>query len=181
MSRGDLPGRPTPHPIGQRLPAVYLEDAFAQRFTGGLDDVLSPVFLVLDNLAAYVDPLVAPDDFVEWLAGWVGVELDETWPDRRRRAVVDAAVVAHRRRGTARGLAEHVRLVAGVDVELVESGGAVWSATPGAAPPGVDPPHVTVRIGVPDPAAVDRVRLDRAVREAVPAHVTYAVEVVAQG
>lgn len=181
MSRGDLATLPTPHPIGQQLPGTYLEDDLAQRFTAGLDDVLAPVFLVLDNLAAYVDPLVAPDDFVEWLAGWVGVELDETWPDARRRAVVDAAVVAHRRRGTARGLAEHVRLVTGVEVDLVETGGAVWSATPGTAPPGREPPHVTVRVRAPDPAAVDRVRLDRAVREAIPAHVAYAVEVVASG
>lgn len=180
MSRGDLPV-PTPHPVGRLLPGVYLEDDLAQRFTAGLDDVLAPVFLVLDSLAAYVDPALAPEDFVDYLAGWVGVELDETWPEARRRAVVASAVVAHRRRGTPRGLVEQIRLVAGLDVEMVETGGAVWSAEPGTPAPGSEPPHVTVRVGARDPATVDRARLDRAVREACPAHVTYDVEVVASG
>ncbi len=177
MSRGDLPGLPTPHPLGAMLPGVYLDDSFAQRFTAGLDDVLAPVFLTLDGLDSYVDPLLAPEDFLSWLAAWVGVELDETWPEARRRAVVAAAVVAHRRRGTAFGVAEHVRLVADVDVEVVENGGAVWSATPGTAAPGSEPAHVTVRV-TPGAAPLDRARLDRAVRESIPAHVTYDVEVV---
>ncbi len=179
MSRGDLAGLTSPHPLGALLPAVYLDDSLAQRFTEGLDEVLAPVFLTLDNLAAYFDPRLAPADFLSWVARWVGVELDETWPEARRRAVVAAAVVAHRRRGTRLGLAEHVRLVTGADVEVTESGGAAWSATPGAAAPGTEPARVSVRVVAADPAAVDRARLDRAVRENCPAHVTYAVEVVA--
>jgi phage tail-like protein len=178
VSRRDLPGLPTPHPLGAMLPAVYLEDSFAQRFTAGLDEVLAPVLLTLDNLAAYVDPRFAPEDFLAWLSRWVGAEPDETWPEERRRSVVAAAVVAHRRRGTLSGLVEHVRLVADVDVEVTENGGAAWGAEPGTAAPGTaGPPHVTVRVTAADPARVDRTRLDRAVRESLPAHVTLDVEV----
>ena len=82
--RGMVAGLASPHPLGAALPALYQEDAFAQRLTASLDEVLSPIFASLDGLASYLDPALAPDDFLDWLAGWVGVSLDETWPIERR-------------------------------------------------------------------------------------------------
>ena len=97
------------HPIGHTLPGLYQEDPFTQRLTSAFDQALLPVFLAIDNLPAYLDPALTPEDFLEWLAGWVGLVLDETWPIERRRAFVAMASLLYRERGTARGLADLVR------------------------------------------------------------------------
>ena len=67
-TRGLVAGLDAAHPLGWLLPAMYQEDEFAQRFTGALDTVLAPLVTALDNLDAYVDPALAPPDFLEWLA-----------------------------------------------------------------------------------------------------------------
>lgn len=86
--RTGVPGLPTPHPLIEQLPAVYLEQDFLQRFLAALDDVLAPVLLTIDNLPAHLDPRSAPDDFLAWLAQWVAVEpYEDSAPDRQRAAV----------------------------------------------------------------------------------------------
>lgn len=179
MTRGTVPGLASAHPLGELLPGVYLEDSLAQRFTEGLDPVLAPVFLTLDCLDAYLDPWLTPPDFLPWLASWVGVELDETWPAATQRAMVAAAPRQHRDRGTHLGLAGYLRLLTGGEVELTESGGTRWSAEPGAPPPGAATPGLEVIVRVADPGSVDLARLDRAVRDARPAHLPYQVQVTA--
>ena len=178
MTRGTVPDLVSAHPLGELLPGVYLEDSLAQRFTEGLDTVLAPIFLTLDCLDAYLDPWLTPRDFLPWLASWVGLELDETWPESRQRAMVAAIARLHRDRGTHRGLVDYLQLLTGGEVELTESGGARWSAEPGTAPPGTPSPQLQVIVRVSDPNSVNRVRLDRAVRDARPAHLPYQVQVM---
>lgn len=175
--RGHVPGVVNPAPMGLALPAVFHEDDLAQRFTAALDEVVAPVLATIDNLEAYLDPHLAPADFVAWLAGWVGLVLDENWPLERRRALVGRAMDLYRWRGTLRGVRQHVELYTGSVPEVEDSGGAAWSAVPGGAPPGAAPPALRVRVRVPDPARVDRARLDRLVAAAKPAHVAHEVEV----
>jgi phage tail-like protein len=177
--RAHLDGLATPHPLGSHLPGLYLEDDFAQRLTAALDEVAAPVFLALDNVDACLDPRLAPEDFLEWLGRWVGVELDETWPADRRRALVAAAVDIHRLRGTAAGIASLVALSTGGEVEIAEPGAAGFSMAPGAAIPAGTSVDLYVRVRVPDPASVSMARLDALVRAAKPAHLPHRVEVVA--
>jgi len=86
--RGTVAGLRSPHPLGPSLPSLYQDDDFAQRFLSGLDEVLAPVFSTIDNFDAYLDPNLTPDDFLAWLAGWVGIALDDGWDEPRRRAIV---------------------------------------------------------------------------------------------
>ncbi|MGH3871854.1 MAG: phage tail protein I [Pseudonocardiaceae bacterium] len=178
MSRGTVPDLASAHPMGELLPGVYLEDSLAQRFTEGLDTVLAPVFLTLDCLDAYLDPWLTPGDFLPWLASWVDIELDETWPDERKRAMVAAAARLHSTSGTHRGLVDYLQLLTGGEVELIESGGTRWSAEPGATPPGATTPGLQVTVRVNDPHSIDRARLDRAVRDARPAHLPYQIQIL---
>ncbi|GAA0261859.1 phage tail protein [Saccharothrix mutabilis subsp. mutabilis] len=171
------PTLPTPHPLADRLPAVYLEDEFTQRFLAALDEVLAPVFTALDGFAGYLDPKVAPEDFLDWLAHWVALDVGEGWSVLQRRALVANAVQLHRWRGTRRGLIAHVRLLTGGQVEVVDSGGCTSSDRPGAPLPDTGPARVVVRVRVADPGAVDRVRLSAAIAAAVPAHVVVELEV----
>jgi phage tail-like protein len=180
VSRGLLDGLGTPRLLGEALPAIFQEDPVVMRLVSAFDDVLAPAINSLDNLPSYLDPALTPDDFLDWLAGWVGVLLDETWPIERRRAFVAVAADLYRTRGTAEGLAAHVRLFTAGEVEVVESGGAAWSSSPGAAVPGTPAFSLAVRVKPPAKVTVDPVRLEALVAAAKPAHVVHTVEIVAR-
>lgn len=176
--RGAVDGLRTPHPLGELLPAIYAEDEFAQRFVAGLDDLLAPFAGTLDSVEAYFSPALAPDDFLGWLAGWVGAELRGGEPERQVRTAVRTAVALHRMRGTRRGLAAAVRLAFGIEPEIIESGGAAWSERPLGVFPGEPEPRLEVFLRVPDPAAVDMRRLDDVVAAARPAHLPYRIRIL---
>jgi len=179
-----VPDMATPHPLGRSLPALYQEpdkdgkEAFALRFTDALDEVLAPLFATLDNLEAYVDPEVTPEDFLEWLGQWVGMPVDETWEiERQRRAVAHAARI-YRWRGTVRGLRELVEVFSGGSVEVIDNGAVGWSAGRGKPLPGKATPDLLVRVTVPDPNAIEPLSLDALVRAAKPAHIPHTIELL---
>lgn len=189
--RGAVAGLATPYPLGTLMPAVFQEDPVAMQWTAGLDDVIAPVVSTLDCIAAYVDPLLAPADFVSWLSGWLGMALNENWPLDRRRAIVAHAVGLYRSRGTAAGLRALLELVTAAEVEIAESGGVAWSQAPNSPLPGEDRPRVEVRLivaaragraedtaGAPWDGAVDTKALDELIAAEQPAHVTHRLEVV---
>jgi phage tail-like protein len=176
--RAHVEGLASPYKFGELLPAVYQEDEFTMRWMEAFDEVLSPIVSVLDNVEYYFDPAFAPLDFVEWLATWVGVELDETWPDSAKRELVTQAVELFRIRGTVVGLTRHVAIYTGVEPEIQESGGCSWSSEASSELPGNARPSLVVRVRVPDVTAVDERRLDRIVLASKPAHVPHRVEVL---
>lgn len=178
MSRAAVPGLPSRYPIGEQLPALYAEDDFAQRFTSGLDTVLAPVFATLDNLPAYLDPRVTPEDFLAWLASWVGGADDPRRPLELRRAATVRAMELHRRRGTAGGLAEALRLVLGVGADVVGGGAAAWSRTAGAALPPAPAAEVLIRVWPERTPDVDADRVRELVRDLCPVHTAWRVEVL---
>ncbi|MCC6832932.1 MAG: phage tail protein [Thermoleophilia bacterium] len=179
--RGTVPGLLSAFPIGATLPALYQEDDLARRLTAAFDEVLAPAISTIDNLGAYLDPALTPDDFLEWLGGWVAALLDETWPMARRRAFVAQAADLHRRRGTVGGLADHIRVFTDGEVDIREGGGVAWSATSGGALPGGPTRSLHVRVTVPRAADVDPARLEALVAAAKPAHLGHTVEVVTAG
>jgi phage tail-like protein len=180
MARAGVDGLATPHPLQALLPAVFQEDPFTGGLAAGLDEVLAPVFVTLDCLAAYVDPRLAPEDFLSWLAAWVGVELDESWPVERRRELVLRAVQILGMRGTVEGLLAQVEIFTGGVAQVSESGGVAWSQTAGGALPGEPQPRMAVRVIVDHPDAVSVRALDQLVAAAKPGHVVHQVEVVAR-
>ncbi len=179
--RKALPGLASAAPVGLRLPGVYQEDDFLMRFVSAFDDGLAPVLATLDGLEAYVDPGLAPEDFLDWVAGWVGIEIDDTWTVEQRRAIVAEAASVHRRRGTVQGVADAVRLAVDAEVEVEETGGAQWSASPGAALPGEAEPRLVVRVRCDRPDDVDARRLDAVVAGVKPAHIPHTVEILGRG
>lgn len=184
--RGDVAGLASPRPIGELLPGCLQEDPFAMRWVAGFDDVLAPVFAVLDCLDAYVDPRTAPADFLDWLAGWVGASLDERWAPERSREAVATAVALHRRRGTAAGLRAQLEVASGGRVEIAEPGGVTYSTAPdgivaamgdgtsGDGGPGV----LRLRVLVADPQRASVAALDEIAEAAKPAHLPHTIEVV---
>jgi phage tail-like protein len=126
---------PDPPPVARtrriyrsRLPAIYHKPPprdFGIRFVGALESSLDPLLALLDSLAAHFEPDLAPQDVLELLAGWLGVELDESWPDERRRDLVRRAGELSRLRGTRAGF-ELALSVAYPDLPLrIEDGGGI--------------------------------------------------------
>jgi phage tail-like protein len=164
--------------MAHRLPAVLQEDPVLAGLLSSLDEVLAPVFASLDCLDVYLDPLIAPPDFLESLASWVGVALDEHWPVARRRDAVAHAVELHRCRGTAWGLQWQLDLMTGGRAQVVDGGGVRWSRTPSTnGTP--DAATLTVHLrrdGEPDAEFDAELAAVRAlVAWAKPAHVPHAV------
>ncbi|MGW5349407.1 phage tail protein [Streptomyces sp. NPDC004031] len=178
MSRAAVPGLRSRHPIGEQLPALYADDDLAQRFTAGLDVVLAPVFATLDNLPAYLDPRLAPPDFLAWLGSWVGAVDDPRCPLELRREAVVRALELHRLRGTRKGLVEALWLVLGVHADVSGDGGATWSRTPGADLPPQDPAGPLVRVWPGREPQVDAERVRETVRAMCPAHTACRVEIL---
>jgi phage tail-like protein len=176
--RGAIEGIATPVPVIEQMPAIFQENFFTQQLTDAFDQVLAPVFATLDCLDAYVDPMLTPFDFLEWLAGWVGLAIDEDWPLARQRTFVSEAVKVYRLRGTAAGLEAEVEIYTQGTVHVIESGGCIWSSTPNTAPPGSSPPSVFVRVALPDPDRVSVAGLEAIVSAAKPAHVVHRIELV---
>ena len=125
--RGLIEGLETPHPIGLELPGLFHDDDFSQRFTAALDEVIAPIFLTLDAIEAYVDPWLAPEDFLTWLSEWLGIPIEEDLDEQqraharrpapprstagrgRRKGIADLVECLHRR--PARGRGHRRRLV----------------------------------------------------------------------
>jgi phage tail-like protein len=176
--RGTVSGLATPYPLRTLLPAVLQEDEFVVRWTAGLDDVLAPVVSTLDCLTAYLNPATAPADFLDWLAGWFGVVLDENLPLDRRRASVAGAMRLYQVRGTVAGLRAQLELVSGGRVEISDSGGVASARTPNSALPGEDVPMLTIRLVLPDGAhPVSERTLHELIAADKPAHVAHRLEV----
>jgi phage tail-like protein len=165
-------------PLIETLPGIYQEDELARLLTAAFDDAYAPILSTIDNLAAYLDPALTPDDFLDWLAGWVGLLPDETWPIERRRALVALAVQLYHRRGTAAGLAMHLRLLSAGEVEVKDSGGASWSRKTGSKAPGDASYSVSVTVTPPKKGPqLDQARIEALVAAAKPAHVVHSVTI----
>jgi phage tail-like protein len=178
MVRGPLTDLATPHPLSRFLPAIYQEPTpFLAAFLVAWDEILAPVLTVLDNVEAYLDPDLAPDDFVPWLTSWVGLDPEDLLPTKARAALRHGAAILGRR-GTAAGLAAEVALAVEGSVQVVDGGGVAWSTTAGGALPGEDRAAVLVRVVGDPPGEAERRRLEALVRRIAPAHLPVRLEFV---
>jgi phage tail-like protein len=172
--RGLIPGARTPQPLLDLLPAVLQEDPVIERLTAALDEVLAPAFASLNCLAVYVDPQLAPADFLAGLAGWVGVLLDDDWPEQQRRDAVAHAVELHRCRGTAWGLQWQLDLMTDGRAEVVDSGSVRWSSNPTDPEPAANA-ELVVRVRGMSERELEATQ--DLVAWAKPAHVPHRIEV----
>ncbi|WP_416978247.1 phage tail protein [Streptomyces sp. T028] len=95
------------------LPALFREDPFVGRFLMAFEAVLTGrddaggvtgLEQLIDRSADHVDPLDAREDFLPWLAGWVGLSLRADWSPDVKRAFISEIVPLYRQRGTLAGL-----------------------------------------------------------------------------
>jgi phage tail-like protein len=157
--------------LRRAVPAVYQEDPLFALLCEAFDDLLAPLVTAVDCFDAYLDPYLAPSDFLPWLADLVGYQGTAREGTQAAREQIATAVRDHTRRGTAAGVRDAAARAAGVPVEQVElddPGGTRWSTLPGGVTggwPRYTAPRVRVPLAgapppAPDPEAVALAGLD---------------------
>ncbi len=108
----------------RHLPAPYREDPesrdFLDRFLSIFDTLRGEIGDRIGDVAGLFDPQAAPVDFLPWLASWLGLALEQSWPEAKRRRLLAAAHRLYALRGTPAGLRLHVRLYTGLDPRILE-------------------------------------------------------------
>lgn len=114
------PTYPVPLPTGphsrylQYLPVIFHGGDFLGRFLQIFESIWEPLEWRLDHLHMYFDPRTAPASMVNWLGSWLGLELNERWPEERRRRLVTEGMELLRWRGTHYGLSRWIEACTGV-------------------------------------------------------------------
>ena len=81
------------------LPAVYQQDPvsqeFLERFLSMFETVFSGLEATIERIPEVFDPELTPDEFLDWLAQWLDLGIEEDWPrpssggsSRTRRACI---------------------------------------------------------------------------------------------
>jgi phage tail-like protein len=129
------PGVAAPMALRRAVPAVYHEDPLFAELCHAFDELISPLVSAVDCFAAYLDPRLAPDDFLPWLADLVGCPEPPPDPDAARELIA-GAVDGHGVRGTPGAVRTAAARAAGVPPEHVavdDPGGTRWSTVAFAA------------------------------------------------
>jgi phage tail-like protein len=170
----------------QYLPAFYREDDFSGRFLHIFEDIFRPIEGIVDNNSFYFDPGITPEPFLPWIASWLGLVLDERWPELKRRQLVKSAVELYRWRGTKRGLVEYLKLYTGVTPRITEHGAAEGMRLGGDSKLGT-PMQIggkggafcfTVELKLPDKSEVDTDIVRSIIEIQKPAHTAYSLNII---
>ena len=114
----------------RHLPAIYARESsdFLEPALAALEDALREQEDLIDGLPRLFDPTAAPAADLEWLAGWLAYELEESFDETTRRQVIARAFELQGIRGTAAALRSAVKLVLGIDAQVLEPAAhlSVW-------------------------------------------------------
>lgn len=183
----------------QYLPAIFSEDPFLARFLLAFEKILTGLQgsenepergleQIIADIPTLFDPDETPEEFLDWLSGWVALSLRADWaPDQKRRFLANI-VKLYRWRGTKRNLEELLKTYSQGQVEIHEGEDVSFTIGEGCevgktTQLGGAPPHffqVTVTLPKPDPVTLGR---ELEIVEALidlqkPAHTYYKVNPV---
>ena len=145
------PSQPVELTVGDTSIATFLPQIFQRSDFTGRNFVRDFLWIMqhlqfqtdekLRNLERFFDPHECPEPFIDYLASWVALDVQEDWPELKRRSLIKKAVELYHLRGTPRGLRVYLRLFTGVDPVIHEN---VW-------------PHTGLVVGVTSTVGVDTV------------------------
>ena len=106
------------------LPAIYREDplkrAFLQDFLALYESFFDDTEQRIRGLNSLFDTKSAPAEFLNWLAGWLALDLDEHWTEEKKRSAIAQVFALYARRGTAEGLRAALRFFLGIEAQIEE-------------------------------------------------------------
>ena len=107
------------------LPAVYQQDPVSSEFLGRFLSMFETIFTGLESTIERIpeafDPELTPGDFLDWLAQWLDLGLEEDWPASVKRRLVSNAARLYQLKGTPAGLSEFIEVVTGTRPIIRES------------------------------------------------------------
>jgi phage tail-like protein len=109
----------------QNLPAIYRgdRDGFLRRIVAVLEAMTQDIDECIERLGTLVDPSIAPADWLDFLASWLGLPWHEQLPDEAKRAFLRAAASIRGTRGTRAGILALLRcILRGQPVRIVDPG-----------------------------------------------------------
>jgi phage tail-like protein len=159
--------------LARQLPRPLAEDPFLQRFTLIFETIVDSVRGRVSGFEYYLDPSLAPPEFVRWTAGWLGLAVDPSLPERRQRNLLRAAGPLFAWRGTARGLQGLLEAFTDQDVEILDRGGIYPEGTSPAATE-----HVVVRLAGSGGLSEDHLR--ELIELELPAHATFELRITGE-
>ena len=118
----------TPFPLVNFTPSMLAEDVVVQLFLEALDEVLAPIISVLDCYYAYLDPKLAPLDFVDYMSSWLLVSQMDNWTEDTRRAALSSTISRSRWRGTAKSFEDRLNSLFGIAALVTDSGKVIVNA-----------------------------------------------------
>lgn len=100
--------------LSNYLPAVYREDSesasFLDRFLANIEGTSTTIEDRIASAQILFDVASAPPEALDWLGRWLGVAMDPSWEDDRRRLFLRHAMDFFAARGTIHGLQLALRL-----------------------------------------------------------------------
>jgi len=107
------------------LPAVYGEDGngsdFLERYLSLFETFFSASERTIDRIARWFDADAVSDAYLRWLAGWLHVAYDESWPEEKLRRLIKESPALFRIRGTRDGMIRLIELYTEERPFLVET------------------------------------------------------------
>lgn len=175
------------------LPDVYREVDFVGRMLKIFEECFEPDVQISDTLWAYLDPMLASEPMLPFLAHWVGWELIPNLDMQRQRYLIKQAMQIYRWRGTRRGLRFYIHLFTGLPLdehlpelekhisilEITGRGFVIGEAclTLNASIGGGRPFHFIVRIRNDLQNRLDLSLIHRIIEQEKPAFCTYNLEI----
>jgi phage tail-like protein len=121
----------------EQLPRPMAEDRFIRQFVALTEEISTAVRQEIEDVPAFLDVSLAPEQFVRWLGSWLGlaaepVDEDPQARDWRLRLLVREVGSLFVRRGTRSGLEGMLTALTGQAAYVEDSGGifAAGAATP---------------------------------------------------
>jgi phage tail-like protein len=107
------------------LPAVYQQDKVSrellERFLSTFETIFSGLEATIERIPEVFDPDLTPGEFLDWLAQWLDVVIEEDWPVDVKRRLIQRASQLYERKGTPGGLADFIEVVTGTRPIIRES------------------------------------------------------------
>jgi phage tail-like protein len=112
------------HDLLRRIPKVFSREeiagAFLRRFLATFAGTMGELDGRGNERHALLDPRSTPRELLPWLAAFVGLILDERWPEQACRTLIEEAVWLFRFRGTIPGLRRFLEIYLGRPPILIE-------------------------------------------------------------
>lgn len=178
----------------KHLPAIYQSDDLMGRFLMLFESFWEPIERQLDDTSVYFDTRLMPAEMLPWLASWIGLALDENWPEERQRLLLRSAAKLYRTRGTKQGLLKFLEIYTGRQGTIIENRADNFKLGPQATlGPGIalgkenSPNTFIVQLSLPPieaPTEAERVQLETIRRRTIeaiiraekPAHTDYKLQ-----